>query len=586
MAKLRVMLPVLVFLACTIYAGRTLAAPDPPSPADLSVSPEDMRFYISEEPVRRAPADILVTIDVTVRNIGPKDSFSANASLFCDGNFLAMLPVPDIVAPANSTFVRFYWNTGGLAVGAHVVRVELGSAQDTNTANNNASADFAIFNPPTLNVTIDDPEREIPVDPSGKPVIVQFTGNVTVNGSTGGNLSVLLTATTVPTGESHCDPAEMSFGPGNLSQNFTLTTRSPNWFRQDAGWMVLLEANSAGEGHTAYAWAAASVDFLPNPVIIAYSDESVKDSVPGGKTEFSVRVENAGNRADSFDLSVLNGADLGKNGWNVTLSVHRVELEAHESTEVTVTAVFNGDWPPPDAFWPRYDHTKIVIRTSSTNGSPGTSLELYVKREGFNGNALLALTAGVAAATIFLILLPFRWPGRKRQANQTHVLGAYTAGVLLLTIGLFLLLLSQGLVFSYDHEEGGTMDYRSGVGPGVLVLPFILPLLLSGTMVGTYLFASEKNRGRAWPYLLILVIETIFIVGFIPYPYNYDHQALVGPDRGELMVTPLFNKLGPAFILMFCLLYILGLSFWYLLRPESWPFKGPDAGPKEAKAAD
>jgi len=80
------------------------------------------------------------------------------------------------------------------------------------------------------------------------------------------------------------------------------------------------------------------------------------------------------------------------------------------------------------------------------------------------------------------------------------------------------------------------------------------------------------------PYVAILAIETMIIVGFMPFPTSYGQTSQPGSNSGSIMVVSLLNNLPAGFLLLFCLLYILGLSVWFLVRPESWPVRPLKAG--------
>jgi hypothetical protein len=568
MSKSHLALSALACIVVAICAFPNMASADSAPPPDLAVSPADMGFEVDGTPVGACIVGSPVAVDVTVHNIGPGNSISANASFFLDGRFLALVPVPDMAAPATETFIRFFWDTGCSTAGFHLFQLQLACPGDANASNDNASAGITLYSMPSMSINLDENEYTVKgYNTSVNPIL--FTGNLTVNNTTDDNITVGLRTSEDYQSISRCEPGQMTFGPGNHSNAFNLTTWQIVLNYQTTGWVTRLDATAISSLFTMSGTANASVFFEPHYVVYADARNPYLD-VASKKAEFIVDIENAGNLPDTYHIEVLNENEIRDKGWNVSLSDTTITLYPGETAELTVTATFTRGWPP---VIPSEEPTVFVLGIISDSGGNNQTTQFVVNHVGYPGMPFLLITLAVAAATIFFAVLPVRWPGKRRIKNPKFALVMYTFSVFSATIGLYFILFSQGVMYTFQIDTPGDLNYSSSIGMGVLALPFLLPFLLAGTAVGIYFMADERTKGRVLPYVAILAIETMIVVGFMPFPMSYGQISQPGSNSGSIMVVPLLKNLPDGFLLLFCLLYMLGLSAWYLVRPESWPVK-------------
>jgi len=551
-----------------IFSGVSIATPDPPPP-DIYVSHLD--FEVFGQPASGALAGSQVTIVVAVGSNGTGDYSGANASFYCDGSFLGLMRVPDMKALVNFTFVRFLWETAGRASGLHNISVTLDAPGDANESNNDATVDFLLFHRSVLDVTIDEPVQEASLAWVKPSDIFSFTGNVSVNNSSERYITVLLEAVAEFTHLASVTPQAMHFGPGNQSQNFTLTTWPGAADFSRYSWHVVMTAAVTGEGYAEQASAQAEVRFKPAAALILWTETPFPNIGSAKLTKIVFNVEGRGNVDATYNLSVDGLKKLEDSGWHIRLSRQELELGPYETAEITLTAEYTRDWPAPEAIFPRYDSTRISVRATAVDGSVTTASEIVLMRQGYNGQSLLLVCIGVAAVTISVVLLPIGWPGRNKVRSRRAVLAMYWVAVLALTIGGFILLLSQGMFYRLTTDAEKVESSGGGWGPGALVLPFVLPFILIGTYVLVHFFADERTSRRPWPYVVILSIEAVFLMGFVPYPMGFYHSSHWTESSADILIRPLLDNPGASFILLFVMIFSLGLSFWYLFRPDSWP---------------
>jgi hypothetical protein len=578
MSKPMMIMPAVSLLALTVLSGLSVAAPDPPPP-DLYIA--YLGFYRPDGSDWLAPAGEQVIVGAVVAANGTGDSAAANASFFCDGTFLGLMRVPAMAPLDNFTAVRLLWDTAGWPAGPHNLSVALDAPGDPDITNNNATAGIVLYEKPVLGIEIDQPYVTVNgtlAGPSRKQV---FSGNVTVNRSGAEGLAVTLRIRGDWGHAGSVDPSEIFFGPGNGSQRFTLTTWATG--SGNDGWSVAIVANASGPFFSVEAQAFAAVFFDPGTALLLFTDTSYLELGAAKKATITFHAENRGSREATFLLRIDNERELRDSGWELRLRPDNLTLEAGETAEVTLTAEYTREWPPGGAIYPVYDSPHIVVRATAADGSMSTTGEVTLERQGYNGRSLLLVTTVSAAATIGFLILPLKWPNKGRPHGRKAVLAMYWAATFALALGLFVVLLSQGLYYRLATEDGHINSSGGGWGPGALVLPFALPFILIGTYILLYLLGDRQSRQRPWPYLAILASEAAFLIAFMPYPMGFFHASRWGFSDATINVAPLIDNWGPFFLLLFVLIFSTGWALWYLFRPESWPLKEKEMSVKPRK---
>ena len=571
-------------LALIVSARISLAAPDPPQ-ADLYVSAADIIFLVYGEQVNSSLPGDLLAINVTVHSEGNGDVGPANATFRFDGNVMGTLPVPGSVVSELATNVSFLWDTSGAVPGVHEIGVAVEAPSDSNKSNNEAFRTFIFLAIPVVTVSIDNSSTEAANNEYG-PVNVTFTGHVQLDRPAWQNVSIVLDASGF--GTPSVDPAEMFFGPGESEQNFTVNCTVPQRALTNSDTSFVVGAWALVGYNTVQGSASSSVVIEPYYYFWVESTDQLWRLQAGGQTDFCVTISNQGNSVDSYRLDIMNKNELEKKGFSLKLEqavIDDVAPRAGRTVMVHVQAP--QDWPPHDTIWRKHEYTGILLNVSSVHTKGGHNVtmvaELDVEMSGFYAPAQMAFTAAVAGVTMVFILLPVKWPRKWKMRRKKVELTIFTAGIFVLAIGIMMVTVTQAVDVPYGTDRtGGPVPWTGG---GIEVLPICLPFILTGTAITCYYTANEGSRRKWHAYLVIMMVETVLVAGFVAYPQNVDSTSEYGNGRGHVTVSPIFDRMPFSFLLLFSLLLILGLCLWYLFRPDTWPLKAVFAGPPKQEPA-
>mgnify|MGYP001159151366 CR=1 FL=1 len=375
------------------FAVPAEAAPSVPLP-DLCIAPEDIRCSIYQGVVNTTARGTPVNIEVTVRNLGPGSSDSANASFFIDERPAASAtwntPL-SAVAPDNCATVGIIWNTTSAGIGRHVIRVEARDAQgDANAANNNASKDFTIISVPKLKLDSDRSNTLL----------------VTAVVDLGVEMSVRLSTGIDTNWSANCYPDLMVFNSSGI-RPFNLTVIFPQGTLNSVFGNVRVEAHGYGEGFDVFVNISAIMSVDPYYRFTLETDDPAKEIPPGGEAVFTVMLTNAGNAVDSFELKISNLKELAAKKWTVVLSANTIpKVQPGEYKPFRITARSPHDW----TIW-KSEPSVIIINATSQNAKDfqkvvSQTIILHVNRRGFDppSVAAIALVLSVLVAALVVIV--------------------------------------------------------------------------------------------------------------------------------------------------------------------------------------
>ncbi|MCG2826798.1 MAG: hypothetical protein L6265_09430 [Thermoplasmatales archaeon] len=161
--------------------------------------------------------------------------------------------------------------------------------------------------------------------------------------------------------------------------------------------------------------------------------------------------------------------------------------------------------------------------------------------------------------------------------SKTKKFVLFFISILLLTFGVFMIINGQGV-----EVEAKSNTYfeslHSSIGGGFEALILSLPFTLCATLSIAYLVANKKVQRNIIPYIILFISETIFILGFLPYPqiYHNGHQPweenTLKVVSGSLLYNPSSYIPICEFFILFLLLFFFFLSLWFLIKPDDFPF--------------
>lgn len=208
--------------------------------------------------------------------------------------------------------------------------------------------DLAQAAQPIVTIQIDTPTKEVDVAP-GKPCLVQFTGVVEASQiGPGQQVQQILVNLDVTAGgwAATISPENMVFeSPG--TKPFSFTVKAPTRTSHKVSQEVIVSG-------TAQEMPGLTIGEVSPSKAVVVVKQFYKFSVacekpylevqPGKQVMFSIKINNEGNDADTFKISVDNRESLGKIGWTVQLSSQNREILESESDSITVQVTTPTDW--------------------------------------------------------------------------------------------------------------------------------------------------------------------------------------------------------------------------------------------------
>jgi hypothetical protein len=282
----------------------------------------------------------------------------------------------------------------------------------------------APVSPLVVDVNITEPTTQQANVTDKLPGFVTFAGTVQVDKLPVERIVVELAATVDTDWPAQISPPTIVF-TSTSPQTFTLSVAVPVATRADAVGHVKVTATATGMGYSDTDEATANVTVASYYLMSVVSDAPYQEILPGGATSFTVKVQNQGNSADSYELEIVNARALKEAGWSVELGKSTLtNVPSKGAMEVTVTASSPHGWS-----WDIWTSLANIILLKATSLGAGRanmtvtqtfSLNAYVK--GYNNPLLEMITTlivlAAVSATIFVVIRRRRKKRMRALAKQ------------------------------------------------------------------------------------------------------------------------------------------------------------------------
>lgn len=126
--------------------------------ADVSITADDIKLMVDGVAVSEAIVGSVVTINLTISNIGDSNSNKVNVTILYDSNiYIISADLTEPVPAAGSVYYQTNWDTTNVALGDHTINVTLVELQsgDDDTTNNQAFKPITVRAVPKAHVYVD-----------------------------------------------------------------------------------------------------------------------------------------------------------------------------------------------------------------------------------------------------------------------------------------------------------------------------------------------------------------------------------------------------------------------------------------------
>jgi hypothetical protein len=173
---------------------------------------------------------------------------------------------------------------------------------------------------PGLELTITLSEGSVEVAPSeSAPGIAQLEGTVTVQMPSLRGATVTLTSSTDIGWVTQISPSTFVLDNGQEGQ-FSVTVIVPQGTAASISGLLMVNGRAVANGIQTMASTTATINVRPYYRVFLDAQKREVEIAPGGTARFSLRITNAGNAVDSFDLKFSNQKELEKQGWELTVT--------------------------------------------------------------------------------------------------------------------------------------------------------------------------------------------------------------------------------------------------------------------------
>jgi len=220
----------------------------------------------------------------------------------------------------------------------------------------------AAVNPvPVLALKLDAAQQDARVTESTQGV-VQFTGQMSIDKLPVERCVVTLTSTTDIGWVSQISPSTAVF-TSLTPQSFTCTVVVPQGTGNNNQGKLVINGRAVAGGLQSQATTEAIITVLPYFRLTLDSDVPYREISPGSQAFFTVKLTNAGNAVDSFELEINNLKDLAAKKWTVVLSANTLpKIVPGEYKPFRITAQSPRDW----TVW-KSEPTVFIIKATSQN---------------------------------------------------------------------------------------------------------------------------------------------------------------------------------------------------------------------------
>jgi hypothetical protein len=245
------------------------------------------------------------------------------------------------------------------------------------------AATQAAVNPvPVLAVKLDSANQDARVTESA-PGIVTFTGQMSIDKLPVERCVVTLTSSTDIGWVSQVSPTTAVF-TSTTPQSFTCTVVVPQGTANSQYGNLVVNGRAVAGGLQSMAETKGIISVSPYFRLTLDSDVPYREISPGTQAFFTVKLTNAGNAVDSFELEISNLKDLAAKKWTVVLSANTIpKVQPGEYKPFRITAQSPRDW----TIW-KSEPSVIIIKATSQNAKDfqqviALSFPIYAYEKGF-----------------------------------------------------------------------------------------------------------------------------------------------------------------------------------------------------------
>jgi len=245
------------------------------------------------------------------------------------------------------------------------------------------AATQAAVNPvPVLAVKLDSANQDARVTESA-PGIVTFTGQMSIDKLPVERCVVTLTSSTDIGWVSQVSPTTAVF-TSTTPQSFTCTVVVPQGTANSQYGNLVVNGRAVAGGLQSMAETKGIISVSPYFRLTLDSDVPYREISPGTQAFFTVKLTNAGNAVDSFELEISNLKDLAAKKWTVVLSANTIpKVQPGEYKPFRITAQSPRDW----TLW-KSEPSVIIIKATSQNAKDfqqviALSFPIYAYEKGF-----------------------------------------------------------------------------------------------------------------------------------------------------------------------------------------------------------
>jgi len=241
----------------------------------------------------------------------------------------------------------------------------------------------AAANPvPVLALRLDAASQSARVTESS-PGIVTFTGQATIDKLPVERCVVTLTSSTDIGWVTQISPSTAVF-TSTTPQAFSCTVVVPQGTPNSLFGNLVINGRAVAGGLQNTAETKGIINVEPYFRLTLDSDVPYREISPGSQAFFTVKLTNAGNAVDSFELEISNLKNLADKKWTVVLSANTIpKVVPGEYKPFRITAQSPRDW----TIW-KSEPTVIIIKATSQNAKDfqqviALSFPIYSYEKGF-----------------------------------------------------------------------------------------------------------------------------------------------------------------------------------------------------------
>jgi hypothetical protein len=241
----------------------------------------------------------------------------------------------------------------------------------------------AAANPvPVLSIRLDAASQNAHATESA-PGVVQFTGQVAIDKLPAERCVVTLTASTDIGWPAQVSPLLTVF-TNTTPQPFTCSVIIPAGTANSQFGNLIINGRAVAGGLQSLAETKAIIAVDPYFRLTLDSDVPYREISPGTQAFFTIKLTNAGNAVDSFELEISNLKELTAKHWTVVLSANTIsKVMPGEYKPFRITAQSPRDW----TIW-KSEPSVVIMKATSQNAKDfqqviALSFPVYAYEKGF-----------------------------------------------------------------------------------------------------------------------------------------------------------------------------------------------------------